>query len=103
MENDNSKATRCMRFHTVRSYFSKGRCSRYAWPGGYPIFAVAYDGEAICPDCVTKERKQIFRSTVEHSRDGWDVIGFEANYEDPSLFCSNCNRRIESAYAEDDA
>jgi hypothetical protein len=92
-----------MTIKELRSNFYKGRCNAHAWPGGYPVFAVMSDGEALCPDCVTQERAQLFRSTHQASRDGWAVAGFDINWEDASLYCSHCNKRIESAYAEDEA
>jgi hypothetical protein len=92
-----------MNIKNLRSHFYKGRCNAYAWPGGYPLFAITTDGAALCPACVTKERAQIFRSTHERSRDGWSIAGFDVNYEDAALYCDHCSKRIESAYAEDDA
>jgi hypothetical protein len=80
-----------------------GKATKYAWPGGYPVYYVTSDGAALCPDCVTKERAQITESIADNSNDGWQVVGADVNYEDASLYCDNCNKRIESAYAEDEA
>ena len=80
----------------------------YAWPGGYPLFAIMDDGGALCVKCLKSEFALIARSTIQshnHSWpvDGWSVHGIDTNWEDPALYCDNCNKRIESAYAEDDA
>ena len=75
--------------------------AKYAWPGGYPLYAVMSDGAPICCDCALKEWKQIYRSTVDHAFDGWRLEGVGVNWEDPALFCDRCNTRIESANAED--
>ena len=85
----------------VKRWYSKGKANRYVWPGGYPLYYVTTDGGALCVDCMTRERAQIIRSTVENSRDGWSVSGQDVNWEDPQLYCDNCSERIESAYAED--
>jgi hypothetical protein len=64
------------------------------WPGGYPLFYLDdEDGSAdtVCPDCVNK--------------DDWykkHIVAVDVNWEDPAMFCANCNKRIESAYAEDE-
>jgi hypothetical protein len=74
--------------------------SPYAWPGGYPLFAITSDGAALCKKCAATERALIGTTT---GTDGWCVVGIDINYEDPELFCDHCGDRIESAYAEDDA
>lgn len=70
----------------------------YAWPGGYPLHAVTSDGGVLCHHCAHTERAYI--GTTDGS-DGWNVIGLCINWEDAHLFCDNCGRRVESAYAED--
>ena len=77
--------------------------SKYAWPGGYPLFLVMTDGGALCMDCARAEYKQIARSNRDNARDGWTPAGAEINWEDASLYCDHCSKRIESAYAEDEA
>ena len=89
-----------MKLTIVRRWYYKGHANRYAWPGGYPLYYVTTDGAALCADCMTQERAQIVRSTVENSHDGWNVSGQDVNWEDTQLYCDHCNKRIESAYAE---
>lgn len=74
--------------------------SPYAWPGGYPLFAITDDGAALCHHCCKTERDSI--GTTAGS-DGWGVVAIEANWEDPDLYCDHCGARIESAYAEADS
>lgn len=69
----------------------------YAWPGGYPKFAITSDGAAICRKCCWKERKSIRESD---GGDGYEVETVDVNWEDPDLTCDCCEDRIESAYAE---
>jgi hypothetical protein len=84
----------------LKTYFHKGQAMRYAWPGGYPLFYLCTDGGCLCASCVTQNRVQVFRSTHERERDGWALAGVDTNWEDESLYCDNCNARIESAYGE---
>jgi hypothetical protein len=74
--------------------------SPYAWPGGYPLFAVTSDGAAICKDCCKTESRSI---GTTYGNDGWAIETLTVNWEDPALHCDHCSNRIESAYAEDSA
>jgi hypothetical protein len=74
----------------------------YAWPGGYPLFAVCNDGGCLCKSCAKKNARLILQDTRDSTRSGWQIAGIDANWEDPALYCDNCNARIESAYAEDE-
>ena len=69
---------------------------KYAWPGGYPCFAVMADGEALCIDCANTEEQASFDATETD----WRIVALDINWEDDSLYCSNCNQLIESAYGE---
>ncbi len=89
-----------MTLSEVKRCYSKGKAIAYAWPGGYPVYYVTTDGGALCPKCMTAERAQIVRSTVERQHDGWALEGSDINWEDSQLYCDHCSKRIESAYAE---
>lgn len=75
--------------------------AKFAWPGGYPLFAVTLDGAALCIDCARKEFQQIARAHHNSFNDGWCVVAVDINYEDTSLHCDHCSKPIESAYGED--
>ena len=55
----------------------------YAWPGGYPRYALMMDGGALCVACCKSEAKRIA-----------DV--------DPNCPDDHCNNDIESAYGGDE-
>jgi hypothetical protein len=80
---------------------SDGTVVSYAWPGGYPVYYVTKDGAALCVECVNKNIREIVENTLEDGRTGWEVAAGDVNWEDAELYCDNCNKRIESAYAED--
>ena len=84
----------------LKGYYHKGRFLPYSWPGCYPIFALTTDGGVLCPDCMTKERARIFRSTHEIDNDGFTIAGVDINYEDTDLPCDHCGSEIETAYAD---
>lgn len=65
---------------------------KYAWPGGYELFAVTDDGGVLCHGCCKKEYWQIVQSI---SSDGWYVTGIGcAASEDGPVFCDHCQRNI---------
>lgn len=82
------------------AWFTDGSVEAYAWPGGYPIFYLASDGETLCPKCVTKERERITESIEDKSNDGWRIVARDINWEDNDMVCAHCNEQIESAYGE---
>ena len=66
--------------------------TKFAFPGGYELFAITDDGAALCYDCCRTEFSQIVGS---YPGDGWRVTGIDsmANYDD-SFHCDHCNREI---------
>ena len=76
-----------------------GAVVQYAWPGGYPVFYITADSGVLCPTCV---QENLALCTDDPEDKQWHVVAHAANWEDPTLYCDNCNKRIESAYAEVD-
>lgn len=92
------------RIKTVADFKATLRAGRYAWPGGYPLYFVAGDGEALS----FKTARDNFRGIVYaiqnnniRPHDGWNVVGCEINYEDTDLFDAHTGEKIESAYGDD--
>ena len=71
--------------------------SPYAWPGGYPQFAIQDDGGSLCHSCCRTERENIATTT---GSDGWSVQALAVNWEDTELRCDHCGEAIPSAYGE---
>jgi hypothetical protein len=69
----------------------------YAWPGGYPRFAVTRDGAVLCNRCCATERATIATTTGD---DGWCITALDINWEDQHLYCDHCSRQIEAAYGK---
>ena len=72
----------------------------YAWPGGYPLYAILSDGECLCKTCARTEAKHVIRAMRAGDGSGWRAIAVDINWEDPDLTCAHCNAPIESAYGE---
>lgn len=72
----------------------------YAWPGGYPMFFVMADGEALSFDAAKKERRCLLEALRDNDRSGWRPVAFEVNWEDEELLCAHTGKRIESAYGD---
>jgi len=67
-----------------------GKLPAYVWPGGYPIYYLDNENNVLCPICANKEGMST------------EPIAFDVNWEDVSLYCDDCSKRIESAYAEEE-
>lgn len=79
------------------------RAGPYAWPGGYPMYAVTDDGGCLCWACLKSERRNILEAIAHRLRDGWLVVAVDINYEDTELACDHCSKTIESAYGDREA
>jgi hypothetical protein len=67
----------------------EGQLIWYAWPGCCPVYYQSVRHKVLCPRCANRQKT--------------DLVGAHANWENPRLRCTQCNDRIESAYAEADA
>lgn len=72
----------------------------YAWPGGYPRYAITDDGGALCPACCKDERELIDNA---YDKDGWKVIASAIHWEGAPIICDHCSAEIPSAYGDPDA
>lgn len=73
----------------------------YAWPGGYPLYFVTADGEALSFKAARAERRNILQALAYNdTRSGWFVVGVDVNWEDAGLACAHSGERIQSAYAD---
>ena len=74
---------------------------KYAWPGGYPMFAITNDSACLCHQCCLDNYKQIRQAQNDSDNTGWYVEAVDVNWQDPFLICDHCGESIESAYGED--
>jgi hypothetical protein len=94
-----------MEIKTISDFRKAVRQGPYAWPGGYPLYFIMDDGEAIAFMTVKtpENRRRMLESIAGRCNDGWRPVAIDVNWEDAELFCAHTNERIESAYAEDEA
>lgn len=67
----------------------------FAWPGGYPCFALTDCGGVFCPTCCENETSSFETASP---RDGWYLVAIDINYEDDGLFCDHCGLPVPCAY-----
>ena len=91
-----------MEINTVEDLDMALASGPYAWPGGYPLYFVTADGEALSFATVQAE-VALVKGAVEQQDNtgGWRVIGMDVNWEDTELYCAHSGGRIEPAYADD--
>lgn len=90
-----------MKTHELKTALRNGP---YAWPGGCPLYFLTTDGSVLSFDAVHMEIRQVIRALRHPGADPWwQVDAVCINYEEPDLYCEHTGKRIESAYAEDEA
>lgn len=78
---------------------------KYAWPGGYPMFAVTAQADALCHSCCELHAKDAIRNTrcaVNQADAQWRIVAVDVNWENTDMYCTECNKPIESAYGEEE-
>lgn len=67
------------------------RAEAYAWPGGYNLVFVTYDGGTLCFDCVKQNFRYVLFSIRHNQRDDWRAVGItNTNDTDGQISCDNC-------------
>lgn len=82
------------------------RAGAYAWPGGYPLYFVMADCEALSFEAAKENKREILTALRDNANNNfpdkqWLIIGIDINYEDNELYCSHSNKKIECAYPPD--
>lgn len=88
-----------MTTNVLKNYIRNGK---YAWPGGYPMYFVANDGEALSFEAVKENYRNILYATKYKQNNGWRIVGVDINWEDENLYCGHNGQKIASAYGEND-
>lgn len=92
-----------MKIESISDLRKAFRHGPYAWPGGYPVYFVMADGEALSFAAAKAERRQMLDAmTGAGWGDMWTPVALEVNWEDGQLVCAHSGERIESAYAEEE-
>ena len=69
----------------------------------YPTFHLMADGGCLCNKCIDKEQKLVLEATASPGTNSqWQYADTDVNYEQTDLYCDHCEKRIASAYCEDE-
>ena len=69
--------------------------------GGYPLYFIAADGEALSFGAVRERFREVCADMLDMSRlSQWRIVGLEINYEDASLSCAHTGEAIPAAYVD---
>lgn len=86
--------------HNVAELKATLRAGEFAWPGGYPLFLLLSDGEALSYEGARKNLQCLYDALKTNSGNGWRVVGTGTNYEDTNLFCVQTGEPIQSAHGK---
>jgi hypothetical protein len=90
-----------MEIRNISDFRRAMRNGPYVWPGGYPLYFVCADGEALSFKAAREERRNILQAlSWNDNSSGWRVVGVDVNWEDAELVCAHSGERIQSAYAD---
>lgn len=84
--------------YTVSTFRRDVRNGPHAWPGGYPLYFLCSDGDALCFGCAYEKRGNIIRAVHGGYSDGWRVVACDVNWEDNECTCAHCGEKIDPAY-----
>jgi hypothetical protein len=82
------------------------RSNGYAWPGGYPIYFVTSDCDALSVAGARAHWREIVAAHLANDTHSdwnirrWYIVGADINWENEMLYCAYTGARIESAYGE---
>lgn len=88
---------------TLREIKAALRSGPYTWPGGYPIYFITTQGDALSFKAVYTGWRNVCEAHLVEGCDcnGWDVSAIDINWENAELRCAETNELIESAYGGD--
>lgn len=77
--------------------------NKYAWPGGYPLYLITGDGDALSIDAARHNWRLVCSARIRGDKtDSWYIVDADINYEDQNLYCAHSGERIEFAYGEEE-
>ena len=91
-----------MKIETVTDFDTALDYGPYSWPGGYPVFFIMADGEALSFTAAL-QNAYLIREAIDSpgSDEQWRAVACDINWENDSLRCAHTDERIPSAYGEE--
>jgi hypothetical protein len=74
-----------------------GTFPAYSGGGGYCLYYMCKNREAVCAECLTNEEG--FK-TIDAPE--WNVYAAGVNWAEDEIYCAHCNKLIECAYETDE-
>jgi len=87
-----------MQIKSVRDLMTALRQGKYTSVGSYPLFFYTHDGECLSVSAVRENIYRVARAVRDGSRDGWQVVAHDVNWESEDLQCADSGEPIECAY-----
>lgn len=76
------------------------RAGEYTFPGGYSLYFITEDCEALSFRTVKAEFRLVADAIRRGDRSGWRVIGCDVNWDDDSLVDAHTGEQIKSEYGD---
>lgn len=87
---------------TSEDFIEALKNGEFAWPGGYQMYFIVDDGEALSFEAAEENKDLIIDAINDNDNNGWRVVGVDVNWEDDNLYCAHTNKKIPSAYGDGD-
>jgi putative hemolysin len=71
-----------------------GNLPKYCFPGGYELVYATQDGGILCNVCANEPESK----NADSSDPQWHIIGMAVIWEDNSIICDHCGRKIIPEY-----
>lgn len=89
------------RIETLAQLKAALRAGPYTWPGGYPVYFIASNGDPLSYESVLCQFGSIVETFLaKHKSSDWRISWMTVNYEDDDLRCAHSGELIECAYGE---
>jgi len=91
------------RIETAEQLKASLRSGGHVWPGGYPLYFVMADCEAMSFEAVRANVRECLFALLHPEQNGrdWRPVAIEINYEDSDLTCAHSGAKIPAAYSDD--
>lgn len=80
----------------IKPTLSSKSWDRVTWPGMYPLYYLTKDGGCLCPECANENMDLTTGDDPQ-----WQITDVDANYEDTTLYCDNCQKFIPNGNGDD--
>lgn len=93
------------RIDSAEQFKAALRAGAFTDLGGYPLYFLMSDGDALSYDAARANLRPIFEALENQRKTGcrsdcWLPVAVDVNWEDDDLTCCHTNRRIPSAYGD---